>query len=195
MYDAVQNRLGFPGFRYRSVWKGKVIRRQAECPLNAIEPVGRLAGYPVFQDARGNVRKSREPGISLRSFALFDEAFGNLRRSYLEEEQFVHQAFTLRRLPYGIVFDIGKKGDFPFYFRGALRQGFRCHRWKVTLELIRKSPYLPTYRPLSAWKSRTVGIYSSGNPSKRTMPKEIEPLSSILRPRTFDEFVGQKHLV
>lgn len=163
--------------------------------MDVIKPVGRLAGYSVFQDTRGNVRKSREPGVSFRGFALFDEAFGNLRRSYLEEEQFVYQTPTLRRLPCGIAFDIGKKGDFPLYFRGALRQGFRCHRWKVTLELIRKSSCLSTFRPLSAWKSRTVGIYSSGNPSKRTMPKEIEPLSSILRPRTFDEFVGQKHLV
>lgn len=27
------------------------------------------------------------------------------------------------------------------------------------------------------------------------MTKEIEPLSSLLRPRSFDEFVGQKHLI
>lgn len=27
------------------------------------------------------------------------------------------------------------------------------------------------------------------------MAKEIEPLSSLLRPRNFDEFAGQKHLI
>lgn len=29
----------------------------------------------------------------------------------------------------------------------------------------------------------------------RRMSKGIEPLSSLLRPRNFDEFAGQKHLI
>ncbi len=45
------------------------------------------------------------------------------------------------------------------------------------------------------WRFPKLPIYSTGQLPNFRMAKEIEPLSSLLRPRNFDEFAGQKHLI